>query len=467
MNRNNSGANTNIAQIFLDIFSISLAYLIASIIFGISFEGKQSLYKLAILAIFTVIYILSNKEARMYNVTLFFYLDRFVKIVTKSWLIAALSSALLVLAFDAQGELRNYYFTFLGITYLILCINIIISRFLQRIRRSKQAPRAAFVGIFDDYMKFKYFFHKTSMKLEELGYILPVGTEADDSFNILGYLNDLENIIRTNEVDQIYFFQKTDDKVSDIQEYIDLCLEMGVTVRVVIDSYVMRRSNSYVSSIGTYPLITYHTIALNNYEQMIKRLTDFILSFFGIIVASPIMLITALAIKIDSPGPVIFKQKRVGQNGRTFHIYKFRSMNPNAEAEKKKLMEQNEMSNDMMFKVKDDPRITRIGKFIRKTSIDELPQLFNVLFGTMSLVGTRPPTLDEVANYKRSHWRRISIKPGITGIWQVSGRSNITDFEDVVKMDLQYIDNWTIFLDIKILFKTACVLFNRKNGGAY
>ena len=137
-----------------------------------------------------------------------------------------------------------------------------------------------------------------------------------------------------------------------------------------------------------------------------------------------------------------------------------------AEKQKEKLMEQNEMQGEFMFKMQNDPRITKVGKFIRKTSIDELPQFFNVLFGDMSIVGTRPPTVDEVEKYDRSHWRRISIKPGITGMWQVSGRSSITDFDEIVSLDTEYIDKWSVLLDIKIIIKTALQIFS-KNGGAY
>ena len=176
-----------------------------------------------------------------------------------------------------------------------------------------------------------------------------------------------------------------------------------------------------------------------NYVK-VKRGVDFICSCFGAIILSPIFLLLIIAVKLDSRGPVFFKQKRVGRNGRYFYIYKFRSMYMDAEERKKELMEKNEMKG-LMFKMKDDPRVTRVGKFIRATSIDELPQFFNVLKGDMSLVGTRPPTVDEFQQYKGYHKRRLSIKPGITGMWQVSGRSDIEDFEEVVRLDLKYIDN--------------------------
>ena len=199
--------------------------------------------------------------------------------------------------------------------------------------------------------------------------------------------------------------------------------------------------------------------------QMLKRLMDIAGGMIGLILSSPIMLVTAIAIKLDSPGPVLFKQTRVGQNGRHFKIYKFRSMYIDAEERKKELMARNEMQGDVMFKMKDDPRITRVGKVIRKLSIDELPQFFNILGGSMSLVGTRPPTVDEVEKYKTNQWRRISIKPGLTGMWQVSGRSNVKSFDEIVEMDVEYIDNWSLWLDFKIILKTVLVLL--KHDDAY
>ena len=168
-------------------------------------------------------------------------------------------------------------------------------------------------------------------------------------------------------------------------------------------------------------------------------------------------------IKLESPGPIFFSQKRVGKNGRIFKIYKFRSMYADAEERKKELMAQNEM-NGLMFKMKDDPRITKIGKFIRKTSLDEFPQFWNVLKGDMSLVGTRPPTVDEFEQYDLHHKKRLGMTPGLTGVWQVSGRSDITDFEEIVNMDVEYIENWSLKRDIGILFKTVQVVLSSESG---
>ena len=183
----------------------------------------------------------------------------------------------------------------------------------------------------------------------------------------------------------------------------------------------------------------------------------------GIILTGIVSIFVVPAIKISDPGPAFFSQERIGKNGRRFKIYKFRSMYMDAEERKKELMSQNEMQG-FMFKMENDPRIIKgIGKFIRDTSIDELPQFWNVLKGDMSLVGTRPPTVEEYEMYEMRHLKRMSIKPGITGMWQTSGRSDITDFEEVVRLDTQYIMNWEISLDIKLLLKTILVVFKRSD----
>ena len=201
-------------------------------------------------------------------------------------------------------------------------------------------------------------------------------------------------------------------------------------------------------------------------EQMLlqllaKRAVDTVVSLAALIVLAPLMITVAILIKVTSPGPVFFAQDRVGMNQRRFRIYKFRSMCIDAEEKKKELAHLNEIAAGPAFKMKNDPRITKIGRFIRKTSIDELPQLFNVLHGEMSLVGPRPPLPDEVKKYEWLFRKRLSVKPGITCVWQISGRSNTT-FERWMQMDSEYIDNWSIWLDFQILVKTVpAVLFGR------
>ncbi len=215
--------------------------------------------------------------------------------------------------------------------------------------------------------------------------------------------------------------------------------------------------------VGDLPVLKFHSVSLDEDQLFMKRVLDICGSLVGMVLFGIAYVVVAPLIKMESAGPVIFKQKRVGKNGRVFEIWKFRSMGLDAEARKAALMSNNEMSGNM-FKMTNDPRVTKIGAFIRKTSVDELPQFFNVLRGDMSLVGTRPPTIDEVDHYQRHHHKRISITPGITGKWQISGRSDIEDFEEIVRLDSDYIKEWTFWYDVKILLKTVAVVLKRRGS---
>ena len=196
---------------------------------------------------------------------------------------------------------------------------------------------------------------------------------------------------------------------------------------------------------------------------MYKRLLDIIVGCIGSCITLAMYPFVALAIKLDSPGPVFFYQTRIGKNGRHFSIIKFRTMVQDAEARLAALQDENIM-NGQMFKMERDPRVTRVGSFLRRTSLDEFPQFFNVLAGEMSVVGTRPPTPDEVKGYEIWHRRRISMKPGVTGLWQISGRNNVTDFNQVVRLDLQYMDHWRFTRDLYIIWKTLWVVLTGRGA---
>ena len=243
-----------------------------------------------------------------------------------------------------------------------------------------------------------------------------------------------------------------------VQQMIESFDEMGVICHYCLEIPGAYADRSEVRSFGHYTVATYTRFQSSYKRLLIKRVMDIVGGFVGMVITLLFFPFVALAIKLDSPGPVLFSQVRIGRNGRRFKIYKFRSMYLDAEERKKELEKQNEMQG-LMFKMENDPRITKVGRFIRKTSIDELPQFYNVLKGDMSLVGTRPPTADEFEKYNQYYRRRISMTPGLTGMWQVSGRSEIDNFDDVVKYDLEYIDHWSLTLDIKILFKTVWVVF--------
>ncbi|MDD6072302.1 MAG: sugar transferase [Clostridiales bacterium] len=237
----------------------------------------------------------------------------------------------------------------------------------------------------------------------------------------------------------------------------------GITVNVNVDFFDILTAHKTTENFAGFTVLSYAANVFDYRRMMVKRIIDIIGALVGLAITAILTPFVALAIRIDSPGPIFFKQKRMGKNGREFYIYKFRSMYIDAEERKKELMSKNEMDG-LMFKMTDDPRVTKVGKFIRKTSIDELPQFWNILIGQMSLVGTRPPTIDEFQHYNLYYRRRLSIKPGLTGLWQVSGRSDIQDFDEVVKLDLQYIDDWSLTLDIKILFMTVFVVLFRRGS---
>ena len=291
---------------------------------------------------------------------------------------------------------------------------------------------------------------------------LSVKREEDKQSDTLGNIDDLSKCLQKYTVDEVLFALDGDRSV-DLMKSLDLCRKIGVSFRILPSLWV---DMDQFISVETFQNVPFLTIQIDQFDAVglvYKRILDLIGGLVGMVLLCLITPFIAIAIKLDSEGPVIFKQKRVGQRGRIFYIYKFRSMCQESESLKEELMEENIM-NGAIFKLEDDPRITRVGKWLRKTSIDEMPQLFNVLKGEMSLVGTRPPTMDEVEMYQYQQLRRIAAKPGITGMWQISGRNKITDFDKIVELDCKYLDQWSFWGDMKILLKTVIILLQREGA---
>lgn len=279
---------------------------------------------------------------------------------------------------------------------------------------------------------------------------------------VVAGLEDLLEYVRTQVVDEVFLYMRHDDALT--QSIVHDLLNTGITVHVGLDRVSNSMPNMFVQSFGDMTVMTTSMKVISPIESAMKRLVDIIGGLVGVCLMAVLFIFVAPAIYIKSPGPIFFSQIRVGKNGRKFKLYKFRSMYMDAEKRKKDLMEQNQM-NGLMFKIENDPRIIPgIGTFIRKTSIDEFPQFWNVLKGDMSLVGTRPPTIDEYEQYELHHKSRLAAKPGITGLWQVSGRSDINDFEEIVGLDNTYIQNWSLSLDVKLLFKTVQIVCQRKGA---
>lgn len=295
-----------------------------------------------------------------------------------------------------------------------------------------------------------------------------VGTLIVEHDNVTGNINgnditctlsEIVNNVVTYQIDDVVFKLPGQDQKS-LFELITDFEDMGVNCHYALDVPTGAQGNAKMEMFGDMFMATYTLRTQSTWQLLMKRLMDICGAVVGLILCGIISIFLVPAIKLDSPGPAIFSQIRIGKNGRRFKFYKFRSMYIDAEERKKELMKNNEMDG-LMFKMEDDPRITKVGKFIRKTSLDEFPQFWNVLIGDMSLVGTRPPTEDEFNKYNGHYKRRLMMTPGITGLWQVSGRSSITDFDEVVKLDLEYIDNWSLLGDIKILFKTVYSVIKR------
>jgi exopolysaccharide biosynthesis polyprenyl glycosylphosphotransferase len=279
---------------------------------------------------------------------------------------------------------------------------------------------------------------------KEFGDVLPI--LSPDTFN-------LDVLLAGKAIDEVvYCYEKPEMK--EVELFLESCAEVGVIFRMYSPFYNMLTTKTYLHYFNTTPLLTFSNTPMDYWALKAKRLGDFLGSFMVLILLSPVFLTLAVIIKASSRGPVFFKQKRVGLRGRPFYVYKFRTMVVNAEDLKDKLMDLNEMDGPV-FKIANDPRITGIGRFLRKTSLDELPQFINVLMNDMSIVGPRPPIPEEVAQYERWQLRRLAMKPGITCIWQISPSRNDISFDDWMRMDLEYIDSWSLKLDFVLILKTV------------
>lgn len=285
-------------------------------------------------------------------------------------------------------------------------------------------------------------------------------------YRVFGNVPDLKRILENREIaepiDEIVF-AVTRKKLDEMKQIFLMCEELGIRTRVAMNFIQNRVARLEIEELEGVPFLTFTTTPSNEAQLAFKRALDVALSLLVLALAMPIIAIAALAIKLTSPGSVLFKQVRMGLNGRVFTLYKFRTMIEDAHERREEVAHLNEM-NGPAFKAKDDPRVTPVGRWLRRFSLDEIPQFWNVVKGDMSLVGPRPPIPEEVESYHRWHRRRLSMKPGLTCLWQVSGRNEIQDFDHWMKLDLQYIDNWSPSLDFKILLRTIPAVLSGKGA---
>ena len=290
------------------------------------------------------------------------------------------------------------------------------------------------------------------------GFIELPGTTSryvEESGDVVGDLDTMFQHARKHFVDEIFF--TTPHERGLVQEVLQKARHYGVNLRVVPDMYDGLAWNSPIEYIGQFPTIPLHCGDVPELALVLKRVVDVVFSALTLIVLSPVLLAVAIAIKLDSHGPVFYASERIGKRGRVFRCMKFRTMVRDAEKRQAEIMHMNERQG-VLFKISNDPRITPLGRFLRKYSLDELPQFFNVLKGDMSIVGPRPPLASEVREYKLSHLRRLDVMPGITGLWQVQGRQD-PSFDSYISLDVTYIENWSVWLDLKIILRTVAVVF--------
>lgn len=357
-------------------------------------------------------------------------------------------------------DIAEISYSFIVLLFILVSALVFVSRSVFKVflrNRKEVAKRVLFVTDFKESETIEKELKASHYEIEAY-----ISNHSHGDALVLQSASAIRDFVANHQVDEIIVAKRGKDDFSEFARCLKL---LGIPTTVVIgnfsDFYV---GNSAIKKIGN---TTYLTTAFNivRFRQLVvKRLMDIAISIVGLILTGIVAIIITPIVKKQSPGPLMFKQKRVGKNGKVFEIYKFRSMYTDAEERKKELLAQNDLDTNLMFKMEDDPRIFPFGHKLRNWSIDELPQFINVLKGDMSVVGTRPPTLDEYRHYELHHFKRLTTKPGITGLWQVSGRSDITDFEEVVALDMKYIQNWSISEDIKIIAKTFKVVLMREGS---
>lgn len=399
------------------------------------------------------------------------FLTEFSKVFKQVFLIGVLESLFLFLSRHGEQFSRIAFTWFLVFALVLLCaVRCMWKLYLIRHKRLFYAPSQMLLIVkkedaeliletlrLNSYQEF-------SVAAIAYAGSRPAEGETIRNIPVLCSVEDLPAYIQTKWVDSI--FVHVQDRSLVPREILEKCIAMGITIHSCLEDLTGWSGNQFINRMGGYMVLTTGVRLISVKQQLIKRVLDILGGLTGVVLTGILCIFLAPAIFLSSPGPIFFSQTRIGKNGRKFKIYKFRSMYMDAEKRKQELLARNEMQG-LMFKMEDDPRIigsgpdgTRhgIGWFIRKTSLDEFPQFWNVLKGDMSLVGTRPPTEDEWEKYRFYHRARLAVKPGLTGMWQVSGRSDITDFEEVVKLDMAYVKNWNIGMDIRILIKTVLVV---------
>ncbi|MDY0044507.1 MAG: sugar transferase [Syntrophales bacterium] len=397
------------------------------------------------------------------------YSKEFRDVTVASTLGIGISSLPIIISAESLATIQFPFHLWFVQTGLLILFRVILRESLKYIRKRGYNYRQVLIaGKNTRSLKLEQMINESpGYGLRVLGYIDDPNDSpsavTDFSYPLLGSLENLSSIMREKVVDEIFITLPIKSFYSQIQDIIRTAQKVGVEVKIPVDLFDTGFAQSTISHLGDVPFFEMYTSPKLNFQLFFKRMVDIVVSLLLLVILSPLFALISILIKVTSPdGSIFFTQNRVGYNGRLFKFLKFRTMIPNAESMKKDLIEKNEMDGPV-FKIKDDPRVTGLGRFLRKTSLDELPQLINVLAGEMSLVGPRPPLPTEVNEYDLQYRRRLSMKPGITCLWQVNGRNNIP-FEKWMELDMQYIDEWSLWLDFKIMMKTIPAVLERSGA---
>ena len=476
--KNSSGWLKHLDFIVLDLLCVQLAFYLSYVLR----QGDWNPYavplyrNMAIVVELADIIVIFIFEAYK-NVLKRGYYKEFALSVKQAVMLVLVSSLYLVTIQDGNDYSRITLFMTSGIYgVLTYVVRMLWKRYLEN--RMKNGSDSSLIivttsSIAEEVVKNV---EEHNYEMQQINGVIIVDKDmTGETIEGIPVVSDAENaaeFLLQGWVDEVFII--LDEKAPYPKELIERCSEMGLTVHLSLTKVTNSTlGKQTIGKVGGYTVLTTSINVMTMKQTFMKRTIDILAGLVGCLATGIIFIFIAPAIYIASPGPIFFSQERIGQNGKIFKMYKFRSMYMDAEERKAELMKENKMSSNLMFKMDFDPRIignkilpdgtkkTGIGQFIRSTSLDEFPQFFNVLIGQMSLIGFRPCLKSEYEEYDFHHRARIAMKPGITGMWQVSGRSDITDFEEVVKLDTEYIRNWSMGLDFRILFKTVAAVLKR------
>ena len=458
-------AAKHIDFVMLDVLSIVLSFVFAYLIRidrvddGVYFEMYRNL-GMIIVAIYLVLVSFSNAHSNV--------LKR--SVLREIWQIMVLNGeiiAIMNVALFAMKTSADYSRMLFGLFVVFDCLMMFALRMmrkavlLKRFSEGKDTAKVIVVTYENTAEKIIDTLNRENSGYYEFKGIVLIGESQETEIKRIPVikLDKILDYVKENAINEVYIFVKHGESGKLMSRF----MIMGLTVHVGLNLELRNLSNVSIDQVDNYTVVTSTISSATVGELFIKRAFDILVAVVGMIVTGFLFILVAPIIKSQSPGPVLFAQERVGKNGKTFKMYKFRSMYCGSEKRKALLLNKNEMSGPV-FKLEDDPRVFPFGRFMRKTSLDEFPQFWNILKGDMSLVGTRQPTVDEFEQYKTHHMSRLAMKPGLTGIWQVSGRSSITDFEEIVRLDNDYIRNFSLPMDIIIIAKTIIAVFGMRGS---